>query len=371
LKIVQFIPHLRNGGAERLVIDLCNVLSERNEVIICTLRATDKTMFYTQEINKKVRLVTFGKKKGLHIKLPFQIYQLLKSENPDIVNTHLPSVFPYLLVSILFLRKISFFHTIHTVPMVEESRWWMRKIRQLLINSGLLSLIAISDEIGARTSELYNRPVAAVIKNGRSEISASINLEKVKKEVNSLKINENDVVFTSVGRLSQEKNHGLIISVFRRLKELKINAILLIIGEDYGTGRKVEYERKKAPNTFLLGPKSNICDYLLMSDCFCLSSFYEGLPISLLEAMNAGLPVISTAVGGIPDVIKDGINGFLCQPNEEDYLDAVMKFITSDSIIIERMKQNNRNLFREIFSIKITAENYFAIYRKAREAVKN
>jgi len=89
MKILQIVPSLHGGGAEKFVIDLSNELSNTNEVIICSLFAVEKNMFMVDAINKNIKIITLNKKLGLDLKIFFDIYKLLKEEKPDVVNTHL------------------------------------------------------------------------------------------------------------------------------------------------------------------------------------------------------------------------------------------------------------------------------------------
>jgi glycosyltransferase involved in cell wall biosynthesis len=364
MKIVHIISSLGNGGAERLVIDLTNELVKGNEVVLCTLKDNNGTMLYLGDLDQRVKVISFGKKKGLNLKLSLVIFRFLQKEKPQIVNSHLSSAATYLILSQIILRRICFFHTIHSLPKIEEPRVFFRIIRRFLIRSKRLQIIAVSDEIGKQFFDLYNLYVSDVIYNGRSEIRGTSIISQVSNEIISIKPNSETKVFVSVGRLSEEKNQSLLVRVFKKLYSLKINAILIIIGDDYGIGLKEKLEREKASNTFLLGSKKNIGDYLLNSDYFCLSSLYEGLPITILEALNLGMPIISTRVGGIPDVLIDGTNGFLSSGDDEEYLKAIMRCILTDKKEMEIIKARNRNLFYMRFSIKLTANNYIRLYSK-------
>jgi glycosyltransferase involved in cell wall biosynthesis len=93
-----------------------------------------------------------------------------------------------------------------------------------------------------------------------------------------------------------------------------------------------------------VGKVSNedVPQYLVASDVFVLPSLYEGFGIVILEAMAAGLPVITTNVGGPPDIIKDGVNGYLVEvKNSEQIADRVIR-ILNDNGLKEKMSENNR-----------------------------
>ena len=113
-------------------------------------------------------------------------------------------------------------------------------------------------------------------------------------------------------------------------------------------------QERANPKIKFLGEKNNVNDYLLCSDAFCLSSIYEGLPISLLEALSCGITPICTPVGGVPDVIKDGENGYLSKGFEtNDYCKAIRKFIE---------KPINKNLlvnfYKKNYSMEVCAGKY-------------
>ena len=86
--------------------------------------------------------------------------------------------------------------------------------------------------------------------------------------------------------------------------------------------------------------------YLNKADAFILPSYNEGLPISILEAMTYGLPIVSTKVGGIPEVLKDGINGFLIEPGNECQLSLIIKKVINDPVSFVSLGQNNSTLIQ-------------------------
>ncbi|HBC78662.1 MAG TPA: glycosyl transferase, partial [Bacteroidales bacterium] len=110
-----------------------------------------------------------------------------------------------------------------------------------------------------------------------------------------------------------------------------------------------------------LGVKSNVNDYLYSSDAFCLSSHFEGMPISLIEAFACGCIPVCTPVGGIVDLIDNGITGFISSSTrEEDYIDALKQFIR-DKELINRGKLVD--VYEEGFSIEKCTERYMKFYR--------
>ena len=355
MKIIHLISgYLGQGGAERLVVDLAEAQSEMgHDVTICTFRDRNERSL---PVPQGVKYHSFGKKKGIAPTLPFKIKSYLKDEKPDVVNCHLPAVFLYLIPSLTGCKDVKFFYTIHSNPIQEEHRAFVRKLRNYFIQSGQLHFVAISETVKNSFEDLYGISGIKMIYNGRKKTEKSAAFGTVQKEVNSLRKDGSTKVFIAVGRLTVEKNHRLMIEAFSRLSAE--NVILLILGQ----GDKHQFDDVMPNNVFLLGPKDNVYDYLYCSDAFCMSSIYEGFPISIIEAFSAGLSVLSTRVGGIPDVVKNGYNGMLCETDLDSYVAMLKQFLAMDEGTQKRLGENGRRDFNEKYNIHSTAAKYVDLY---------
>ncbi len=154
-------------------------------------------------------------------------------------------------------------------------------------------------------------------------------------------------IIISVGVLRINKGFKYLIKAFKEVKEKINSATLLIIGD--GPDRnELKVQAKDIANIYFLGRQKHnrIIEYLEVADIFVLASISttndrEGTPTSIMEAMAAGLPVIATKVGGSPDFIKDGINGFTVnQGNSLEISQAVLK-IFSDNELSSKMRARN------------------------------
>lgn len=368
MKILQLISgNLGQGGAERLVIDLSEAQANLgHEVTICSFRTPTQAVI--ESLPKNVKFNTFGKAKGASIGLPFQLAKYIWQEHFDVVNCHLPAVYIYILLAMAICRKTRFAYTIHSNPEEEEPRKWVRKMRRVSIRQRRVTFIGISEKISKRFKALYtlNEDVP-IVENGRKQQNPSEQWEDVKKEVKGYCRDEDTRVLVVVGRLTREKNHILMLQAMAQLQTE--NIVLLILGKDYD-GFLEKHQQDIPNNVHLLGGKSNVYDYLSCADCFVMSSLYEGLPISILEAYSAGLPVVSTPVGGIPDVVTDGKNGFLSTGMRvEDYVAAIERYLRADEETMQRMRETNKKLFNERFDIRQTAQRYIELYEK-NKAIK-
>jgi glycosyltransferase involved in cell wall biosynthesis len=112
----------------------------------------------------------------------------------------------------------------------------------------------------------------------------------------------------------------------------------------------------------LLGSRSDVGALLAAADAFCLPSRHEGLPISLLEAMQAGLPCVATRVGGVPGVIEDGIDGVLVEPSDRDGLAAALELVLTDRAAGQAMGGKAKDLVRERYAARAAASAYADLY---------
>jgi glycosyltransferase involved in cell wall biosynthesis len=370
MKIVQIISSLGNGGAERLVVDLSNELSKFEEVIICTFRDITAEMFFVSELVPEVKIVSLSKKKGFDLKFFIRLIRFLFQEKPEIINSHLASTVRYLYFSLIFLRNMSAFHTMHAPAQEEETIKFFRFVKYIFFRIGLIRPITISEVTDESFNNYYPKVKSNLIKNGVIKRKLTKFHESTIHEIESYKKNSKTKVFLSVGRIDpnrNDKNFEMMVEVFQRFYERTENVILIIIGKDISKNQNgiAGLNKLKAENTFFVGPKSNIGDYLSCADALCISSRLEGLPIILLEAFSFGLPVISTPVGGIPNVLINQVNGFLSEDiTSESFLLALQTFLSTSENEVKIISQNNHTKFVEQFDIKIIAEKYYNLYKQ-------
>ena len=112
----------------------------------------------------------------------------------------------------------------------------------------------------------------------------------------------------------------------------------------------------------LLGARSDIGSLLASSSVFVLASRYEGLPLSILEAMRSGLPIIASDVGGVPELVVDGVTGRLVPPEDPDALAAAMQELADDPALRARMGQAGRDRFEAQFSMDRLRDRVTAVY---------
>lgn len=359
MKIFELHYSTAWAGAERIVVDLSNELAKNNEVVLCTIEddSLPGRSYYRKELSQNIRYINLKCQSGLQLKALWRIYKTIKKEKPDIVHAHTDLI--NLFLPALLYTRTKYFHTLHSLaekclkkPYLKYIYKWFYKNR--------IQAITISNVCLESYKKLYHLNNAIQIDNGRSPLCPSNKIKETSDEIKKLKLHLDDKVFVHVARCSEEKNQSLLVSTFKKILDENIHAILLMIGANYDDPKNKALFSNMPKGMYCLGTRNNICDYLLNADFFILSSLWEGLPISLLEAISCGVIPICTPAGGIPDVISDKNKGFVSADFTEHNFYATIK----DALLHEQTfdKKLLKKYFDDNFSMKHCAEQYLKTF---------
>lgn len=177
----------------------------------------------------------------------------------------------------------------------------------------------------------------------------------------SLGIKETDTVLISVGELRKLKNHKTIIQAMAKLKMNNLHYIVAGSGASGEHLLKMAGEYGVKDNVHLIGFCHNVFDYLKSSDIFCFPSTREGLPVSLMEAMGAGLPAVVSDVRGNRDLIVSGKGGFLYDPDDASGFAEGIKKMIENPHLRKSMGEFNKERIQD-FDIEIVKKCFAKIY---------
>lgn len=169
-----------------------------------------------------------------------------------------------------------------------------------------------------------------------------------------------------VSKLWDGKGHAVLINAFKKLKKEIKNVRLLIVGEGYlydELVRIVDMHRLKDSVQFT-GFQVDVPEIIATFDVAVLPSFFEGMGRVLLEAMAMEKPVVASRVGGIPDLVEHGINGFLVSPGNVEELTGALKKILGDKRLAVRMGKEGRKRVKEQFSADVMVHSIEKVYRE-------
>ncbi len=347
IKLLHLITGLPVGGAEKVLLDMCQYLdSQMIDTYVVGLNHEDAMNKGFKKFGIFVKNLSMKR----DIKSMFEslrvLNSLIKNKDIDIIHAHMfhALIFAY----ILKLRhpKLKIIFTSHSENIGSKLR---EKITKYLKYFREVDII-FSKQMH---TDIY-RDDACVIPNGVDIEKFALDMPKNRR-----------FTFISVGVLREGKNHIALVSYAQKLKSLGYDFEIQIVGSGDASGderKKIEEAVKKADVADvlkMLGFCDDIPKLLNQADCFVMTSLYEGLPISLLEAGAAALPVISTPVGAISSVI-DKECGYLANL---DQFGETMEYVLNHKDEAVQTGQKLSKVIHKRYSIKNMVAAHEEVYQ--------
>ncbi len=368
------------GGAEKQMLLLAKYLRDfGNEVkIICsTFKSLDR---WCNAIKKEsttdnpvIRLSAWHKHDPRQF---FQLKKLLQKEKPDIFHIHLwnPGAGRYAFMA-SNKQKTKIVATEHD-PFILKG---IKKIFKKMALKKTNHTIAISHDNAKKMLQWYPeiKGKISVVHNGIDQdgfLSATDGKKEVFKSVgNGLKPFPTDFIITSVAALHPRKGLKYLIAAMPKVLKQKPNCKLVIAGE--GPQKKelqilinrLGLERK----IILLGHQDNVINILKASDIFVLPSIKEAFGLVLLEAMAAGIPIVASRVGGIPEIVENQKSGLLVESENSSALAEKIILLVNNKALRQKLASEGLKRVQQ-FDAKEMAKNTEMVYRKTlRDAMRN
>ena len=343
MRILEVIQSLASGGAERLVVDLCNELSKTEDVTVLILK--DVKHFYLPQLNPTVKVIEAKMPLGGSIRQLIQCCKWVNRIRPDIIHIHSQARYTMLLANLLYGHRYKFYLTIHSDVSDNYAHGWSGLQVRLSGFLGRCKFITISETNYRQFLTAHPKLKQRLIPNGRALPTLSDKAEEVGTEMKAYRSGNNSLLFIHIARCHPCKDQSMLVDSFNELIAEGEKLALVVIGAGFDSTFGRQITGKACSSIHFIGTKENVYDYLSCADCFCLSSQYEGMPLTLIEAYLSGKPIISTPVCGAVDIVKDGVNGYLASGHtKEEYKDAIRKFIADkDSICTSAAKSSENN----------------------------
>ena len=354
MKIVHVLSSYGLGGQERVALDLAaGQRALGHEVTALALaRGPLAAEFEAQGVAALVE----EKRTGFDATLFVRLRKIFVQRTTNIVHTHNPQPLIYAAPSARLARARAV-HTKHGANPDRGRKLWLRRAAAIFSDA----YVAVSETTAevARANREVPEAKLRTVPNGidlsRFHPDATARAE-VQRE---LGIPEDARVLGTVGRLAPEKDQALLIRAIA--PSLGEKRRLVIVGD----GPEMAALRALAtPFVHLTGARKDVPRLLAALDAFVLSSRTEGLPLVIPEAMAVGLPVISTAVGGIPTVIDEGQTGFLVPAGDGAALAAAWERLASDGKLAEDLGRAGRTKALARYSAERMVRDYLAIYEE-------
>lgn len=355
MKIMQVIPTLGLAGAERmleaLVIELVN---EGHDVLIVSLYQFHSSI--TENIESHgISVIYLNKQIGISLSLLKPLSKIIKTFNPDIIHTHLYALIYTSASRLIAGCRAPLIHTIHNEA-EKESGKFHRILNKLLFKITNTTPVALTSKIRDSIVEQYGlkRESVPIVLNG-------INMKSINGYKTTYDIGET-FKLVHVGRFADQKNHKAIVEAFAKLNKELPNSSLTF----YGEGPNMEAinliikEKQLSSCIHIKGVDPDVVSKLSYYDAFLLPSIFEGQPITIIEAMAVGMPILTTNVGGIPDVIQNNINGLITTPDTESIYLGI-KSLFFDKALREKLGISAKASSIHYSSLKMV-QKYVSLY---------
>lgn len=362
IKVVQIVPMLGPGGAERVAVDIARGLNrQRFEVAFISIWRRVGCELENLLDNCDVCVEYLGKGLGFDGRIYPRLHRALRDYRPDVVHSHL-HVLRYALPSLMLLKPPLMLHTVHNLAEREvEPR--AQRIQRYALSHRVIP-VAVSREVALSLERLYGISPCRVIANGiPTSHYACPRITRSEWRVRE-GFTDDQVLFVCVARLAPQKNHAVLLKAFAEGPGGDPKAHLVLVGdgplrdrlqgqaESIGLARRIHF----------LGVRTDIPDVLGAMDVFVLSSDWEGNPLSVMEAMASGLPIVSTAAGGVPDLFANGREGFLVPRGDAQALSGSMLFLLRDQETRQSMGAGAARHAKENFDVSRMVQQYEQLY---------
>lgn len=381
IKVLQIITRLDKGGSAQVVLSIVTKLNkarfdltlisgqikEQDQEILNLLANENIAYICVPELKREINIIN-------DVKALFKIYSFIKKQGFDIVhtNTSKAGILGRWAARLAGVKIIV--HTPHGHIFYGYFGWFKTQLficlekRTALITDRIITLTEIGKQEHIKYRIATPDKFIPIYNGIEIEKFRRLNIDRVKARQN-FNIPQDVAVIGTVTRLDPVKGNKYLIASFPEVIKV-FPTLKAIIAGDGSEREALQSEVKKlgiSENVIFLGECKDISQILCLFDIFVLSSLMEGLGICLLEAQAQGLPVIATKVGGISEVVKDGVTGILVPPRDSNGLAQAIIKLLKDKTLREDMAERAKDWINERFSVEVMVKKVSDLYEQLIE----
>ncbi len=363
IRVLETLASLRRAGAERVAVSLaCGLDRERFEPRVVSLYPPFEGGYEPALERAGVPVEQLGKRPGFDPRMWLRIARAIREFRPHVVHTH-SYVMRYVWPARLATGGGAIVHTVHNLA-DKEVDWVGRAIHRAAFRAGALP-VAISGEVARSFERVYGFAPVATIPNG-ADVRNGYRPDAREKWRRAHGFGEGDLLVVSVARFEPQKNPLGLIEAFTRGLATHPGSRLVMAGQ----GSLLEPSRRRAAElgvdarVHFLGLCLDVPELLSACDLFALASGWEGASVAIVEAMAARLPVVATAVGGVPELVAQGETGVLVPPGDVTVFAAALAALAADP---ERRRAMAEAASRRalLFETSAMAKAYAEVFERA------
>ncbi len=364
-RLVLVVDRLAAGGKERVVAHLARTWNRHiGPVRVVTLR--DAGPFGQQLIEQGIAVTSLDSRQGPDPVAVRRLARLLTVARPAVINVHDRSSLPYVATANLLGPTASMVFTAHGLLGDAPAR---ARLSERLALRACRAMTAVSPHVASRYAHLLHWPgEVTIVPNGIEPIrTRSADRLAVRSE---LGIAADTPLLLAVGNIKPEKSYDDLLDAAARLAERGSGAFHLAVAGDAADGTLAEILQRRSEQPDLagrvswLGSRDDVERLYGAADVFVLPSRTEGLPMALLEAMSAGLAVVASAVGDVPNVLA-GQAGLLTPPGQPDALADVLAALLADPARRADLAGRAVTRIEQHYTAEVMTNRYADVFRRA------
>jgi len=353
--ILFFTRTMKLGGTENVVLQLCEIFQPLvNNIVVCSSGGVNVEKLDLMGIKHYEIPDIENKSPKTIMSVCIKLKDIVKKEKISIIHTHHRMAAFY--VSLLGLyKKCSFINTSHNTfsDKVLFTRFAYKKAK----------LIACGEMVKKNLVEIFGLPEeqVSVIHNAVKPFEKEIIPEPLIEELH----NKGCFVVGNIGRLSKQKGIVYYIQAIPNVLEQCPNARFLIVGsgEEETALKSLASSLEITEKLFFLGYRTDVQNLMKQMDLIVLSSLWEGLPLTPIEAFSVGKTIVATAVDGTVEIVEDGVNGLLISSENPEQISNNIIWMSEHTDERKIMEQNAFESFEKNFSFLIFSEKYVNSYK--------
>lgn len=352
--ILFFSRTMGLGGTENVVLQLCEIFKPYvNNIVVCSCGGVNEKKLAELGVKHYTVADIENKNPKKFFEILLAVFRIIYKEKITVVHTHHRMAAFYAKI----LRCVKNFYFVNTSHNVFQDKI---KLTNFIYKKA--NLIACGEMVKQNLVSCYGLPESAitVIHNAVKPFEEEIEPDKVLTELHT----NGFFVVGNVGRLSEQKGMEYFIKAVPEIlkKHPKTKFLIVGTGVDKERLKNLSAELKLDEYILFFGYREDIQNLMAQMDLVVLSSLWEGLPLTPIEAFSVGKTIVATAVDGTVEIVNDGENGFLVPPRDSEAIADKVCCLIEQQDLKKKFEEKARDCFENEFSFEKLAQEYISYY---------
>lgn len=361
LMMVQFlVPHIIHLSENGYEVEIaCSDVGGRMDEIRQMLSGYVKNIHVVRLVRSPIH--------PINVKGYQDMKKVIEGGNYDIIWTNEPVMGVATRLAVQQARKkgtkvLYMVHGFHFYDGAPKLNWLIYYPIEKLMASKTDMIVTVNREDYRRAQTMNVKKVEYIhgIGINTDRLTPSKEQNDIKKE---LGLAEDDFIVLSIGELNKNKNQKTIIKAMSLMNNDKVHYILCGKGEQLENLQKLTKELQLENQVHFLGYRKDVVDICSQADVYVMSSKREGLPVASLEAMYCGLPLVTSNIRGLVDVMEDGVTGYLCKPDDAQSFSIAIKKLKGNLEICAKMGIGNQDRVK-VYCIEQTKQEVMELFQQ-------